>query len=287
MLPGYEVHESQQGSAELRIQPEAKVGSGPLGGQPDLETLQRVGALAVEAKPLLKAAVDGFHALATPGQPPPPEPRPGVATVTLGRAEDHGAVGVLPVLRALLACNAPRGHIDRQRRGADMRQPRVRGLAHGKAGRGPALSLSAGRPDAKTGEGPEGIDRKPHLKARVPAQPMAPANIGQSWQPALPPAVGLAGGGGGTVHGLIDTGLGLQARHQVPTAGDNGIGVLTQLPLALASIRQGGNRCPQLPLGSAIEAPLATNALPLARYRQGEHFASGQCGAYPRMPVGG
>lgn len=55
-----------------------------LGGQTDLKTLQDMGALAIKAKHMLKAGVDGLDDLADAGQPAPPGSRPGMVLLRLG-----------------------------------------------------------------------------------------------------------------------------------------------------------------------------------------------------------
>ena len=67
--------------------------------------------------------------------------------------------------------------------GAPPRQSRVGGTAQGKAGLGPRLGFGACCPTAPTGPPPHRMDRQQERAAVIPAQPGAPANIGQPGQP--------------------------------------------------------------------------------------------------------
>src|SRR5512144_1171616 len=101
---------------------------------------------------MLEAGVDGFHDLANPGQPAPPRPRPRGATVALGRAEDHRAVGILPMLMACWALKALISYIDALSWGADAHQPRVPDVAYGKEGVSQGLIRGATGTKAKAGD---------------------------------------------------------------------------------------------------------------------------------------
>jgi hypothetical protein len=67
----------------LPIEPDNDFLQGQLGGRADLKTLQDMGTLAIKAKYMMKAGVDGLDDLADAGQPGPPGPWPGMAAVTL------------------------------------------------------------------------------------------------------------------------------------------------------------------------------------------------------------
>src|SRR5512134_3560982 len=70
------------------------------------------------------------------------------------------------------------------------------------------------------GDDPHGVDSHEHMKALIPAQPVAPADVGKPRQPAVAPALGVPGRRRGGVEQLKRTALGVEHRDQGAKAGD-------------------------------------------------------------------
>jgi hypothetical protein len=72
----------------------------------------------------------------------------------------------------------------------------------------PGLIFGTGRGKAEAGDHSPAVDRQAHTKAFIPTQPVAPANIGQTGQPARAAALGIPGRDPGAMEGFIGTALG-------------------------------------------------------------------------------
>ena len=66
-------------------------------------------------------------------------------------------------------------------------------MARGEEGLGERRVLGARRPKAQAGDDPNGIDGHEPMKALIPAEPVAPADIGEARQPPVAPALGITG----------------------------------------------------------------------------------------------
>src|SRR5512142_3066452 len=95
------------------------------------------------------------------------------------------------------------------------------------------------------------------MKARIPSQPVAPANISQAGQPPLPPALGIARWRRRGIARLAGTALGLAVLHPPQKALDQSGLVLAQQAVEVAARWQGRKRSAQMPLGIAVQAALA------------------------------
>ena len=126
MLPRHQIGKGQRGPAELLIKPDTEIMQRHLSGQADLKAFQGVRALAVEAKDMLQAVVDGLHDLANTGQPASPGLGPGMAAVALRGTDQFSPVDVLPVAMAVFALKALVGDIHSLSRCPDAGDARVR-----------------------------------------------------------------------------------------------------------------------------------------------------------------
>jgi len=74
----------------------------------------------------------------------------------------------------------------------------------GKARLGGGLIIGACRTKADASDHPDGVDRQQQMDTLIPAQPVAPAHIGQVRQPARATALGIPRGDAGAVQGFIE-----------------------------------------------------------------------------------
>src|SRR5215471_20304240 len=159
----------------------------------------------LEAEGMLELVMDRLHHLADAREPAPQRLGPRPLAVPLGRAEDLGPVGRPPrplvglPLKALVddvrtLCGRP-----------DTGQARMRLTAQGKKRLRPRLLLGAGCPAANTGAHASRVHRQQQMDAFIPAQALAPADSGQTGQPAGAPPLGIAGWDPGAIEGFIGT----------------------------------------------------------------------------------
>ena len=255
MLPRNQIGEGQRWTPQLLIQPDTEVMQSHLGSQANLKPGQRVGTLPIEAKHMLQATVNRFNDLADAGQPAPPRARPRPTTVALGGAEHLRAVGFMPESMPVFTFKAFVGDIRPLSRSTDAGEAPVGASAQGEEGLGQRLIFGAGCSETKAGDHTGRIDRQQHMKALIPTQAITPADIGQTGQPAPPPAFTMTGDGGGAIQRLIGTVLSLQSLQKVQKTTDHGLVVLAQQPIELSSMRQAGKSPAQVSLGLPVEIP--------------------------------
>ena len=138
---------------------------------------------------MVELVKDRFHDLAYAGQPAAQSLGPGGFAVAFGRRDQPGAVAVLPPLMPLPSLKALVRHIPAQSRYPQGGQPGVGSMPEGEEIPGQGLILGAGRGKAEAGDDALGIDGKQQVKAFIPAQAVAPANVSLSGQPAGAPGV--------------------------------------------------------------------------------------------------
>ena len=278
MSPAQQVRKSQVGTAQLPVEPDTEIVQGGLGGQPGLKAVQLVRALPVQPEGMVELLEDRFHDLTYPGQPAAQCFGPRGLAVGFGRRDQPGTIAVLPPLMPLLSLEALVRHIPAQSLRPQGGKPGVGSLPEGEEILGQSLVPGAGRGKAETGNDALGIDRKQQVKAFIPAQAVAPANISLSGQPAPAPAFGVPCGNAGTVQGFVEALASLQQPGQVPEESRQGLVAAPGQPVELAAPRQGGESWPQAASGVTVEVPLAAEACPLAEDGQGNHLALSQEG---------
>ena len=167
----------------LPVEPDTEIMQGGLGGQPGLKAFQLVRALPVQPEGMVELFKDRFHDLAYSSQPAAQPLGPGGLAVAFGRREQPGAVAVPPPLMPLPSLKALVRHIPAQGRCPQGRQPVVGSMPEGEEVLGQSLVLGAGRGKAEAGDDALRIDGKQQVKAFIPAQAVAPANVSLSGQP--------------------------------------------------------------------------------------------------------
>src|SRR5919109_4439970 len=91
-LPVYQVRKGQPRPAELLIQPDAEVMQGDFGGQARLKPAEVMRPLSVETEGMSELLIHRLHDLAHPSHPAPEPLGPRGPTITLGGADDLGAI---------------------------------------------------------------------------------------------------------------------------------------------------------------------------------------------------
>ena len=96
-LPINQIGKRQAWAATLFIEPDTKVRQGHFSGQTSTEAAEVMRPLPIQAKPVMKTAIDRFDDLAKTRQPAALGARPGPLTVVL-RGTDHlGTISVPPL----------------------------------------------------------------------------------------------------------------------------------------------------------------------------------------------
>jgi hypothetical protein len=142
--------------------------------------------------------------------------------------------------------------------------------------------FGACRPTAQAGDHPDGVDRQQQMAACIPAQPVAPADIGHARQPARATALGMARGDAGVVQRFLWTRRGGQQRHQRQKTRTQRRIVLAHLAVALLPRRQPEEGRAQMPLGRARNPACTAQAWPLATEGHGHPRAARAGRRWPR-----
>src|ERR687896_911653 len=246
MLPVYQVRESKIRAAEWLIEPDAEVVQRHLRRQARLKAIQVVRTLTAKAKSMVELVVDGLHDLTDPGEPAAHALRPGLVAIALRRAQHLRSVTMPPArvrglpLEALITDIGPEGRL------SDTQASRVGSLAQGEEGLGQRLVFGTGGANTIAGNDPSGGDRHEQMEAFVPAQPIAPADIGEPRQPASPSPFGIPCWHRRAVQGFIGCVATVQTADQVPEEGHDGSIVLAQQAVELGAMGQPGKSGAQL-----------------------------------------
>ena len=193
-LPGHQVRKSKAWPAELLIEPDTKIMQRDLCRQTRLKSPEVMGPFAIEAEGMPELLIHGLHDLADSRQPAAEPLGPRHAAIALRGADDLGTIGLPPGLVVGLPLKALVDDIRPTGREAYARQARMGMAAEGKERLRQGLIFGTSRTKAEAGDHPPGVDRQEHMEAFIPAQPVAPANIGQSRQPAGSSALGIPRG---------------------------------------------------------------------------------------------
>jgi hypothetical protein len=204
-LPVHQVCEGQPWPTELLIQPDTKVLQRDFCRQTRPKPAELMGPLPVQTPGMTERVGDRFDALPHSCPPAPPGLRPRRLARPLGRTQDLRPRGLPPPDLLLLSLTARVDHIRPQGWRPDTGPPWWRPAAQGKAGVGPRLVLGAGRPKATAGNAANGSDRQQEGEPGIPPQPLAPAALRHTRQPAGPASRGLSGRYAGAGEGLVGT----------------------------------------------------------------------------------
>src|SRR5215813_281385 len=98
------------------------------------------------------------------------------------------------------------------------------------------------------------------MDAFLPAQPVAPADIGQPRQPARTTTLGIAGRPPRAIEGFIGTALGRQEPDKMQHKRDDGCVLQTDLPIVLRPSGQLRKGRPEMVLRIAVKAAFTAKA---------------------------
>ena len=275
MSPLQQVNKSQRGAALLPFEPDTEIMQGGLGGQPGLKAIQLVRALPVQPEDMVELLKE-FPRFGVS------QPASGAvlwargsccclwAERSAGRRSSPATAYATPGPRS------PCPPIPAQSRCPQDGQSGVGSMPEGEEILGQSLVLGAGRGKAETGDDALGVDGKQQVKAFIPAQAVAPANISLSGQPVGTPAFRVPCGNAGTVQHFVEAVPFLQQAGQTAEESRQGSVAAPGQPVELAAPWQGGESWPQAAGGVTVEVPFAAEACPLAEDDQGDYLALSQ-----------
>src|SRR5215475_1070650 len=232
-LPGHQVPKSKAWPAKLLIEPDTKIMQRHLCSQACPKSAEVMGPFAIDAEGMPELLIHGLHDLPYSSQPASEPFGPRHLAVALRWADDLGAIGPPPGLVEGVPLKALVDDIRPAGRKAHNRQARVGIATEGKERLRQGVIFGAGRTKAEAGDHPPGVDRQEPMEAFIPAQPVAPANIGQARQPSGPSALGIPEGDPGAVEGFTGTALSGQEPDEMQKKRHEGRVLLADLPIEL------------------------------------------------------
>src|SRR5215475_268104 len=286
-LPGHQVRKSKTWPAELLIEPDTKIMQRDLRRQARLKSAEVMRPFAIEAESMPELLIHGLHDLAYSRQPAAEPLGPRHTAITLRWAENLGAIGPPPGLVVGVPLEALVDDIWPPGQGAHARQAWVGMAAESKERLRQGLIFGTGRSKTKAGDHSPGVDRQEHMEAFIPAQPVAPANVGQARQPAGSAALGIPGRDSRAVKGFIGATLGRQELHEGPEKGHQHLMMLPHLAVKLLPSGQLRKGRPEVALRRAVKAALTPKALPLPKDSQGHYLTPAESCQRPTMSLSG
>ncbi len=174
----------------MQIEPDTKIVQTDFGCQTSLKSSQVVRTRTPQAKGIQEFVVDRLNDLSNACQPAKPRFGPAHPLGFLMRRSHqiHLAL-LLPASSRSLSGKAFVSHIGASSGQSCTGQTRRWGLSSGQQRFGQRLIVSTGGSKAKAGNHPERSHAEPQMKALVPAQASAPANVGLICKP--PPTTSL------------------------------------------------------------------------------------------------
>ena len=168
----------------------------PLGGKFKKFTASEVmRPLPMQAKAVVKTAIDRFDDVTKTGQPAAPRARPRPLTVALRGTDHRGAITVPPLVAPGGTRKALIGYVRPLGWSADPGHAWVRPMPSGQTGLGQGVVFGPGGGIATAGDDPHGIDRPPPIHPLLPAQPGTPPEISYPGHPRPNPATWHRGSG--------------------------------------------------------------------------------------------
>ena len=219
--------------------------------------------LLVQPEGIVQLLVDGLYNLPQANYPTSQLFGPGLAAVSLGRADHLGAVIILPVLMPLSSFKSLVHHIIAHGWLSYGRPPRLGIMAEGEEVLGHGLVFGAGWGKTEPSDDSLGISRDQQMEPFVPTQAVAPADVGLTRQPTSASTLGISGRNPSAVQGCVGTILGLEPGRQIAKESDDGLIMPPHQAVELTTVGQGGEGRAQMVPGVAVEASLAEEATPL------------------------
>lgn len=264
-LPSQQIGESQRLSAKLQVQPDAKIMQPHFGSQASLKAIEGMGSFPNQAEGVEQLVVDGFHDLTQTCQPVPPGFGPFLFTALMGRADNLCGILVKPASMQLISGEAFVGQIDALGGRTGTEQPRAAMVPDGEKGFGQAMVVATGWGKAKASNDSHRRNRGKQMKTLIPANAIAPADIGLPSQPTAATSLGISSWDARTVQDFIQAALSLQMLDQVQSEGHDDIAVPALQAVELAAIWQTGKSRSQVLPDVAVEGPFAGKVRPLVK----------------------
>ena len=148
----------------------------------------------------------------------------------------------------------------------------------GEKGLGQRMVIATGQSLAKPANHAGRSNRREQMEALIPANAIAPADVGLSGQPSRATPLGIARGDARTVQRLVQTMLRFHLVHQEQTEGHDHIAMLLRHSIELLTVGQGWERRSQVAQCIAVVGAFARKLRPLSKHRQRYHLATRQRG---------
>ncbi len=142
-------------------------------------------------------------------------------------------------------------------------------VPQGKEGVGQWLVFATRRPEAKAGNDPLRIDRHDQVKAFIPAQTIAPADVSEARQPAGTTPFSIPCCNTRAIQGFVSPLQRIQHVDQMQGKGTECVSVLAQQAVELRTLGQRRKRGSQMTLGVPVEIAFALEPCPLAKVSLG------------------
>src|SRR6266567_784195 len=281
-LPVEQISEGQRRAPQLHVEPDAKVMQSDFRSQSCLKAVQRMRTLTSQPKDIEQLVVGRFNDLTQPSQPAPPVFGPAHFAPLVRRADHLGIVVLVPEAMQLIARKALIGHIDALGGRAHTGQARGRSVSHGQEGLRQRVVVATARSKAETSNHAGWGNGGEQMKAFIPPNAIAPADIGLPCQPASATPLRVSRRNARTVQGFIQAVLCLHLLNQVQTEGHDDSTILPLQPIELLAFWQGRKRWSQVAHRIAVEGAFARELRPLAKHGQCHHLATRQRGGWPR-----
>src|SRR5574339_756075 len=267
-LPVNQINESQRSPMQRAVESDTKVVQAACRGQP---------------KGVEQLVVDGFHQLPQARQPWAPLFRPFAVACLVGRRDDFCTKLFSPSGMRLGTCKSFVGYVDSMGRLSNTAQGCCRVRTGGQEGFDQPLIMAAGCPKAEPGNQPFPSNSDQQVKPFVPAEAVAPANIGLACQPSCSTPFRISGGNARGVKPLEQAVLPIHHLDQRQAKGRDQAGVLSLQTIELAARRQGWKGCSQAAFCIPIKRPFTWELGPLSKQSQRRHFGSRQSSLRARV----
>jgi hypothetical protein len=235
-----------------------------------------MGPLSPEAEGIEQLIVDALHDLADASHPPPQALGPGLAAVALGWVDDARSVEIEPPPMVFLAFEALVGYVGSRADRAHADKLGVRSGSHGEEGLRHLLVGSGSSSEAKACNDPAGIDGSEQAKSFVPAQAIAPADVGAPGQPSMPATLAVPDGHRRAIQGLVRVFSCFQKSHQMQDESLDELCAGAHTAVELRAIGQGREGLEQISLSVAIDVPFAGEPRLPSEDSQSEGLALGK-----------
>src|SRR5690348_2006808 len=177
-LPGKQLSKSQRSSAELQIEPDAKIMQSYFRSQASLKARQVMRTFPSQAQRVQQFLIDGFNDLSQTGQPATQGFGPTLSFAGLvWRGDQIHLILLTPPTPRPLSCKSFVSEIRSLGRQTCTRQAWPGSLSCGKQGRSQMLVVCACTPKAKTRNHALCGDAEQQMEAFIPADTITPADI--------------------------------------------------------------------------------------------------------------